>query len=61
MVAVIERWKRHITATGPEIALGINEEELAQFRGQVSNPTNVREFMEQWVGEDADVEEGLGE
>ena len=61
MVAVIERWERHITAAGPEIAPGINEEELAQFRGRVSNPANVREFMERWAGEDADVEEGLGE
>ena len=61
MVAVIEHWERHITTTGPKIAPGINEEELAQFRGRVSNPANVREFIERWAGEDADIEEGLGE
>ena len=61
MVAVIECWEQHITAASPEIAPGINGEELAQFRGQVSNPANVREFMERWAGEDADVEECLGE
>ena len=61
MVAVIERWERHITAAGPDVAPDVSEEELAQFRSRVSNPDNVREFMERWAGEDRDVEEGLGE
>jgi phosphopantothenoylcysteine synthetase/decarboxylase len=61
MGMMIERWERHITAAGPNIAPGIKEEELAQFRGRVSNPANVREFMERWAGEEGDVEEGLGE
>jgi phosphopantothenoylcysteine synthetase/decarboxylase len=61
MGTMIERWEQHITATGPDIAPGIKEEELAQFRGRVSNPANVREFMERWAGEEGDVEEGLGE
>ena len=61
MGTMIERWERHITAAGPDIAPGIKEEELAQFRGRVSNPANVREFMERWAGEEGDVEEGLGE
>ena len=61
MRTMIERWERHITAAGSDIAPGINEEELAQFRGQVSNPANVWEFMEWWAGEEGDVEEGLEE
>ena len=61
MGTMIERWERHITAAGPDIAPGIKEEELAQFRGRVSNPANVREFMERWAGEEGDVEKGLGE
>src|SRR5580692_8880223 len=61
MGTMIERWERHITAAGPDIAPGIKEEELAQFRGRVSNPANVQEFMERWAGEEGDVEEGLGE
>ena len=61
MVAVIERWEWHITAIGPNVALDISEEELAQFRSRVSNPDNIREFIERWAGEDRDVEEGLGE
>ena len=61
MGAMIECWERHITATSPDIAPGIKEEELAQFRGRVSNPANVREFLERWAGEEGDVEEGLGE
>src|SRR5580692_10150687 len=56
MGTMIECWERHITAAGPDITPGIKEEELAQFRGRVSNPANVREFMERWAGE-----EGLGE
>src|SRR5580692_3231972 len=54
MGTMIERWERHITAAGPDIAPGIKEEELAQFRGRVSNPANVREFMERWAGEEGD-------
>src|SRR5580692_11819787 len=61
MVDVIERWERRITAAGPDIAAGVPEEELAQFRGQVSNPNDVRRFLERWDGEEGDVEEGLGE
>jgi hypothetical protein len=61
MVAVIERWEWHITAAGPDVALDVSEKELAQFRSRVSNPDNVREFMERWAGEDRDVEEGFGE
>ena len=61
MGTMIERWERHITAAGPDIAPGIKEEELAQFRGRISNLANVREFMERWAGEEGDVEEGLGE
>jgi phosphopantothenoylcysteine synthetase/decarboxylase len=61
MGTMIECWERHITAAGPDIAPGIKEEELVQFRGRVSNPANVREFMERWAGEEGDVEEGLGE
>jgi hypothetical protein len=61
MGTMIERWERHITAAGLDIAPGVKEEELAQFRGQVNNPDNVREFMERWAGEEGDVEEGLGE
>src|SRR5580692_1173698 len=58
---MIERWEQHITAAGPDTAPGIKEEELAQFRGRVSNPANVGEFMGQGGGEEGDVEEGLGE
>ena len=29
MVAVIEHWERHITATGPDVASDVSEEELA--------------------------------
>ena len=58
---MIERWERHITAAGPDVAPGVSEEELAQFRGRVSNPDNVRQFLERWEGEEGDVEEGLGE
>ena len=61
MVDVIERWERRITAAGPDIAPGVPEEELAQFRGRVSNPDDVRQFLEHWEGEEGDVEEGLGE
>ena len=61
MGAMIERWERHITAAGPDVAPGVSEEELAQFRGRVSNPDNVRQFLERWEGEEGDVEEGLGE
>ena len=61
MGAMIERWERHITAAGLDIAPGVKEEELAQFRGQVNNPDDVRQFMERWEGEEGDVEEGLGE
>ena len=61
MGTIIERWERHITAAGPDVAPGVPEEELARFRGRVSNPDNVRQFLERWEGEEGDVEEGLGE
>ena len=61
MGAMIERWERRITAAGPDVAPGVSQEELAQFRGRVSNPDNVRQFLEYWEGEKGDVEEGLGE
>jgi hypothetical protein len=60
MVDVIEQWERHITAAGHDVA-PVSEEELAQFRGQVSNPANVREFLEWWEAEEGDMEERLGE
>ena len=60
MVSVIERWERHITAAGSDIA-DVTDEELAQFRGQVSNPDNVQQFLERWEGEEGDVEKGLGD
>jgi hypothetical protein len=47
-------------ATGSDVA-DVFKEKLAQFLGQVSNPNNVWEFMKRWAGEDANVEEGLGE
>jgi hypothetical protein len=52
MVAVIKYWEWHITTARPDIAPDVSEEELAQFRNRVSNSDNVREFMEQWAGED---------
>ena len=61
MVDVIERWERCITTASPDITPGVPEEELAQFRGRVSNPDDVRQFLECWEGEEGDVEEGLGE
>ena len=61
MGTIIKRWERHITAAGPDVAPGVPEEELARFRGRVSNPDNVRQFLERWEGEEGDVEEGLGE
>ena len=61
MGTMIERWEQHITATGPHVAPGVPEEELARFRGQVSNPDNVRQYLERWEGVEGDVEEGLGE
>ena len=61
MGTIIEHWERHITAAGSEVAPGVPEEELAWFRGQVSNPDNVRQFLERWEREEEDVEEGLGE
>src|SRR6266436_8864876 len=61
MGGVIERWERHIAAAGLDIAPDITEEELAQFRGQISNPDDVRQFLQCWEGEEGDVEEGLGE
>ena len=61
MGTIIERWERHITAAGPDVAPGVPEEELARFRGLVSNLNNVRQFLERWEGEEGDVEEGLGE
>ena len=61
MGGVIERWERHIAAAGLDIAPDITEEELAQFRGQVSNPDDFRQFLQRWEGEEGDVEEGLGE
>jgi phosphopantothenoylcysteine synthetase/decarboxylase len=60
MGAVIERWERRITAAGTDIVPEATEEELAQFRGQVSNPDDVQRYLERWAGEDVDVEEGLG-
>jgi hypothetical protein len=61
MGIMIERWEWHITAAGPDVAPGVPEEELAQFRGRVSNPDNVRQYLEHWKGVERDVEEGLGE
>ena len=59
MGVVIARWERIITAAGSDF-VDAPEEELAQFRGQVSNPDDVREFLERWAGEYDNVEEGLG-
>ena len=56
MGAMIECWEQHITATGPDITPSVSEEELAQFRGRVSNPDNVWQFLERWEGEEGDVE-----
>src|SRR5580692_1714449 len=61
MGTMIERWERHITAAGPDVAPGVPEEELARFRGRVSNTDNVRQYLERWEGVEGDVEEGLGE
>ena len=58
---MIKRWEWHIIAASPDVTPGVSEEELAQLRGQVSNPDNVRQFLERWKGEEGDVEEGLGE
>jgi hypothetical protein len=59
MGTMIERWEWHITAAGPDVAPGVSEEELARFRGQVSNPDNVRQYLKRWEGVEEDVEEGL--
>jgi hypothetical protein len=32
MGTMIKHWERHITAAGPDVAPGVPEEELAQFR-----------------------------
>ena len=58
---MIERWEWHITAASPNVAPGVPEEELAWFRGRVSNLDNVRQYLERWEGVEGDVEEGLGE
>ena len=47
IVAVIKHWERHIIVASSDIIPDIPEEELAQFRSQVSNLDNIWEFMEQ--------------
>ena len=46
MGTMIERWERYIIAAGPDVAPGVPEEELAWFRGRVSNPDNVQQHLE---------------
>ena len=61
MRTMIECSERHIIGAGPDVTPGIPEEELTWFRDRVSNPDNVRQYLECWVGVERDVEEGLRE
>jgi hypothetical protein len=59
MVPVIERWERYITAAGNKLEPEVSEQELAQFMAGVSNPEDVRAYLNKWEDEEADVEEKI--
>src|SRR5436190_21380832 len=61
MKPLIERWERHIIAAGTHFEPGVSKEELERFAQRASNPADVREFIEKWSADDADVEEALPE
>lgn len=61
MRPLIERWERHIVAAGSDLEPEVSAEELQTFAGRVSNPEDVRSFLEKWNTEGVDVEEGLEE
>jgi hypothetical protein len=56
---VVEYWKRYIGTSldNPDIT----ETELAQFRGQVSNPDDVQQFVEYLDKEEGEVDENFEE
>jgi hypothetical protein len=60
MKPVVERWERYIIAAGSELEPGVSQEELDRFAQRASNPQNVRDYLEKWGAEEADIEEGLG-
>jgi hypothetical protein len=59
MTPVIEKWERQIIATRDKVAPGVSEEELDSFTKNASNLADVREYLEKWGKEDADINEGL--
>lgn len=61
MKPLIERWERHIVAAGAGLEPDVSAEELQLFAGRVSNPEDVRGFLEKWNAGDVDIEEGLEE
>ena len=59
MVPVIERWERYITAAGNKLEPEVSEQELAEFMAGVSNPEDVRAYLNKWEDEEADIEEEI--
>jgi hypothetical protein len=59
MKPLIERWERHIIAAGTHFEPSVSKEELERFAQRASNPADVREFIEKWSADDANVEEAL--
>jgi hypothetical protein len=59
MVPVIERWERYITAAGNKLEPEVSEQELAEFMAGVSNPEDVRAYLDKWEDEEVDIEEKI--
>lgn len=61
MIPVIERWERYIIAAGNELEPDISQDEMDKFKADVSNPSNIRDYIEKWSANDADCEEEIKE
>jgi hypothetical protein len=59
MVPVIERWERYISAAGNKLEPEATEEELSEFMAGVSNPEDVRAYLNKWEAEEVDIEEEI--
>lgn len=56
---IIKRWERCIAVVGREFEPAVSQTELDQFLQSVSNPADVRDYLERWNTADADCEEDL--
>lgn len=59
MTPIVEMLERQIIASGKSVSSAASQEELNEFAAQVSNPADVKAYLEKWNDPSADVMEGL--